>query len=227
MSKKRSALFESIFPEGLGGAFSEGVRLNTQLWKSGSKMIGSLVEESRKGGQGPMNIVGKLARVNGTVYRSYVRHSQAALQEIIDTVDSVAGSAGSKQEADREAPTTGEAPPSGLELKGAKGSTVQGAFIVANPSDTTRRVQCALSEFHGQADETVPSDCVTLTPPVFELGAGEEARITVSCKIINAFRSGRTYTAFLDLPGISRQQLKLVLHVMRARRTKKRSGSGK
>lgn len=220
MNRKTNSLFNTLFKNELSEIVSKNIQLNSELLKSCFKMFGSFANQSVSNKKNGVDIIGKLVQLNFSAYRSYMKHNQAVIQDVIDEVVSMTNTPEKAEHYESTYRGYTSILPTCIELKGYKGKTARSNFIISNPSNSIKTINISISEFQTSSEKTISSKCVSFSPQFFELAPGEEAQISIVCKITKDFTAGSAYYAFIDLSGISQKPLNVTLEVMKVKKQK-------
>jgi hypothetical protein len=156
------------------------------------------------------------ARINLETSRIVSRHTQEAVNEILDVLEQceLADSSAQKASCAQSQPK-----PEGkvaIRLTARRGQKATTLFAVSNPGPNPMAATFAVSDFVNEDNHIVKNATVTFTPDRIKLAANQEAAVEVTIDVSEKFRVDKCYQATVDIPEYSGKKILLQLNVIRA-----------
>ncbi len=160
------------------------------------------------------------AQINLEISRIVSRHTQEAVNEILDSLErrGLADSAPAKAAA-AGSPLRPEGRVA-IRLNAKRGQKATTLLAVSNPGPNPLEATFEVSDFVNQDNHMVKNTTVTFTPDHLKLAPNQEAAVEVAVEVSGRFRVEKCYQATVNIPEYPGKEILLQLEVERARKKK-------
>lgn len=169
---------------------------------------------------GAMELAKLWARFNLEASNIINRHSQQAVNEIIDSIEQYGFFEPPSKKSGGTRTQRGPGPKVEIEVHARKGEKATAPFIVANSGGEAMEATFTVTDFISEEGHRVSSEGIRFVPDVLRLLPGQEATVQIEFAIGRAFRVDTMYSAKIMMPGHLNREFILKLHVARSVRTK-------
>ncbi len=164
--------------------------------------------------RGILDMAKSWAQINLKTSRIVSRHTQEAVNEILDVLeqhglaDTAVAKAESRQKPESEVT---------IQLNARRGQTATTLLAVSNPGPNPMEATFAVSDFVNEDHHVVKNATVVFTPDRVKLTPNQEAAVEVAVEVSGKFRVEKCYQATVDIPEYPGKKISLKLNVDRAR----------
>jgi len=225
VSNKQHSFFGQELQSEITRLISDSIQKSSNTFLRSLNLVKAIVAQRPQQRATGIELAERWVRFN--LETSYIinRHSQEAVNEILDTLEHYGFFESTSSMPNTPTSKKRTQPKVEINLSARKGEKATTSFIVANPSREEMEATFTVTEFVNEDGHLVQSKGVQFSPATLKLPPNKEATVQMLLKVDQKFKVGKIYLAMIRLPGHSRE-FALKLHVLRSHRTKSRTSKG-
>lgn len=156
------------------------------------------------------------ARLNLETSRIISRHTQEAVNEILDVLEQCELADSTAQKASRAQSRPKPEGKVAIRLNARRGQKTTTLFAISNPGPNPMEASFVVSDFVNEDRHVVKNVAVSFTPERLKLAGNQEAAVEVAIDVSDKFRVDKCYQATVDIPEYPGKEVLLKLNVERA-----------
>lgn len=206
----------------IGKIVQESLNLSAKTYLRGLNVMKTISLQRPSKGVNAKDVASRYAQFNLKMSQIISRHSQEAVNEIIDAMEYY----GLYGEGEQPSPTDrtenkSSAPGMVIPLLSKRNDTAVGSFIVANPGKEKMTATFSAGEFINEDDHKLKNVEVAFSPSKLELAPDQEAAVTVSVTVGPRFRVDKIYLSKITIAEHPEKEIILQLKIVSAKNFKK------
>ena len=195
----------------------DSIQNSANAFLRGLNLFKAAARNTPRENMGVLDMAKYWARINLETSRIISRHTQEAVNEILDILEQceLADATAKKASCAQSRPKTeGNV---AIRLNARRGQKTTTLFAVSNPGPNPMEASFVVSDFINEDRHVVKNVAVTFTPERLKLAGYQEAAVEVAIDVSDKFRVDKCYQATVDIPEYPGKEVLLQLNVARAK----------